>query len=97
MRNRETNIVFACTITQWQNLQGPFWVPNGKVIRKKDYLSTQNVPLDDLQNDSMFRLYIRKKFLTMKMVRHMNRFCRGMVDAPLLAKARLDGAFCSLV
>lgn len=37
MRNRETNMAFACTITQWQNPQGPVWVLNEKVVRKKDY------------------------------------------------------------
>lgn len=57
-------MVFACTITQWQNPLGPAWVLNGKLIRKKDYLSTQIFPLDDLLKEYMFTLDIRKKILT---------------------------------
>jgi len=47
----------------------------------------------------MFRLDIRKKFFTMRMVRHWNRLSREAVDAPFLEafKARLDGALSNLV
>jgi len=46
-----------------------------------------------------FRLDIRKKFFTMRVVKHWNRLPREAVDAPSLAvfKARLDGALISLV
>ncbi|PKU40458.1 hypothetical protein llap_9234 [Limosa lapponica baueri] len=46
-----------------------------------------------------FRLGIRKKFFTMRVVRHWNRFPREAVDAPSLevSKARLDGALSNLV
>ncbi|KFQ92877.1 hypothetical protein Y956_13544, partial [Nipponia nippon] len=46
-----------------------------------------------------FRLDIRKKFFTMRMVRHWNRLPREAVDAPSLEvfKARLDGALSNLV
>ncbi|KFQ95362.1 hypothetical protein Y956_15219, partial [Nipponia nippon] len=46
-----------------------------------------------------FRLDIRKKFFTMTVVRHWNRFPREVVDAPSLevSKARLDGALSNLV
>ncbi|PKU36306.1 reverse hypothetical protein [Limosa lapponica baueri] len=46
-----------------------------------------------------FGLDIRKKFFTMRMVRHWNRFLREVVDAPSLEvfKARLDGALSNLV
>ena len=49
--------------------------------------------------DGRFRLDLRKKFFTMRVVRHWNRFPREAVGAPSLAvfKARLDGTLSSLV
>jgi len=46
-----------------------------------------------------FGLDIRKKFFTMRVVRHWNRFPREAVDAPSLEvfKAILDGALSNLV
>ena len=46
-----------------------------------------------------FRLDIRKKFFTVRVVRHLNRLLSEVVDAPSLEafKARLDGALSSLV
>ncbi|KFZ64275.1 hypothetical protein N338_02882, partial [Podiceps cristatus] len=46
-----------------------------------------------------YRLDIRKKFFTTRVVRHWNRLPREAVDAPSLEvfKARLDGALSSLV
>ncbi|KFQ36555.1 hypothetical protein N332_10782, partial [Mesitornis unicolor] len=48
---------------------------------------------------SSFRLDIRKKFFTVRVVRHWHRLPREVVDAPLLAvfKARLDRALSNLV
>ncbi|KFW79175.1 hypothetical protein N305_04061, partial [Manacus vitellinus] len=45
------------------------------------------------------RLDIRKKFFTVRVVRHWNRMPREAVDAPNLAvfKARLDKALSNLV
>ncbi|KFO53831.1 hypothetical protein N302_08542, partial [Corvus brachyrhynchos] len=46
-----------------------------------------------------FRLGIRKKFLTVRVLRHWNRLPREAVDAPSLEvfKARLDEALSDLV
>ena len=46
-----------------------------------------------------FKVDIRKKFFTMRVVRHWNRLPREAVAAPSLEvfKARLDGALSSLV
>jgi len=49
--------------------------------------------------DGRFRLDIRKKFFTMRVVRHWHRLLRETVAAPSLEmfKARLDGALSNLV
>ncbi|KFZ56119.1 hypothetical protein N321_08139, partial [Antrostomus carolinensis] len=49
--------------------------------------------------EGRFRLDIRKKFFTQRVVRHWNRLPREVVDAPSLQafKARLDGALGSLI
>ncbi|KFW07367.1 hypothetical protein N327_12322, partial [Fulmarus glacialis] len=46
-----------------------------------------------------FRLDIRQKFFTMKVVKHWSRFPREVVDAPSLGtfKVRLDGAVNNLI
>ena len=49
--------------------------------------------------EGRFRLDIRKKFFTVRVMRHWNRLPREVVDAPSLKafKARLDGALSNLV
>jgi len=49
--------------------------------------------------EGRFRLDIRKKFFTMRVVKDWNRLPREAVDAPSLVvfKARLDGALSNLV
>ncbi|KFR01439.1 hypothetical protein N306_09070, partial [Opisthocomus hoazin] len=49
--------------------------------------------------EGRFRLDIRKKFFTMRVVRHWNRLPREVVEAPSLEtfKARLDRALSNLV
>ncbi|KFP51308.1 hypothetical protein N323_03997, partial [Cathartes aura] len=49
--------------------------------------------------EGRFRLDIKEKFFTVRVVRHWNRLPREAVDAPSLEvfKARLDGALSNLV
>ncbi|KFR09272.1 hypothetical protein Y956_11948, partial [Nipponia nippon] len=49
--------------------------------------------------EGRFRIDIRKKFFTMRVVRHWNRLPREVVDASSLQvfKARLDGALSNLL
>ncbi|KFR09154.1 hypothetical protein Y956_11820, partial [Nipponia nippon] len=49
--------------------------------------------------EGRFRFNIRKKFFTMRVVRHWNKLPREVVDAPSLEvfKARLDRALSNLV
>ncbi|GAB0184773.1 hypothetical protein GRJ2_000942600 [Grus japonensis] len=49
--------------------------------------------------EGRFRLDVRKKFFTVRVVRHWNKLPREAVDAPSLAvfKTRLDGALGNLV
>jgi len=46
-----------------------------------------------------FRLDMRKKFFTVRVVKHWHRLPRGVVDAPLLEtfKVRLDGVLSNLM
>ncbi|KFP13735.1 hypothetical protein Z169_02961, partial [Egretta garzetta] len=50
-------------------------------------------------NQGRFRLDIRKKFFTMRVVKHWKGLRREVVEAPSLEtfKARLDGALSSLI
>ncbi|KFQ87821.1 hypothetical protein N337_01400, partial [Phoenicopterus ruber ruber] len=49
--------------------------------------------------EGRYRLEIRKKFFTMRVVKHWNRLPREAVEAPSLEafKVRLDGALGNLI
>ncbi|KFV96554.1 hypothetical protein N327_06030, partial [Fulmarus glacialis] len=49
--------------------------------------------------EGRFRLDVRRKFFTMRVVKHWHRLPREVVDAPSLEtfKVRLDGALSSLI
>ena len=49
--------------------------------------------------EGRFRLDVRKKLFTVRVVRHWSRLPREVVDAPSLEvfKARLDGALSNLI
>ncbi|KFQ08824.1 hypothetical protein N330_01641, partial [Leptosomus discolor] len=49
--------------------------------------------------EGRFRLDIKKKFFTMRVVKHWHRLPREAVEAPSLEtfKARLDGALSTLI
>ncbi|KFW61538.1 hypothetical protein AS28_02149, partial [Pygoscelis adeliae] len=49
--------------------------------------------------EGRFRLDIRKKFFTVRVLKHWHRLPREVVDAPSLEtfKARLDGALSNLM
>ncbi|KFP51187.1 hypothetical protein N323_06681, partial [Cathartes aura] len=49
--------------------------------------------------EGRFRLDVRKKFFTLRVLKHWNRLPREVVDAPSLEtfKVRLDGALSNLI
>ena len=84
-------------IVAFQNLKGAYKKEEERLFTKVDSDRTRGNGLKLRQR--RFRLDIRRKFFTQKVVTHWNRLPKEVVDAPSLEafKARLDVALSSLV
>lgn len=71
----------------------------GDGLFKEGYVVTGGGELALNCKRGRFRLDIRNKFFTVRVVRHWNRLPREVVDAPSLEafKTKLDGALSNLV
>jgi len=88
----------------WGDLRAAFQFLKGAYRKGGEGLFTRVSSDRKRENSSelkegRFRLDIRKKFFTMRVVKHWNRWPREAVNAPSLAgfKARLDGVLSNLV
>jgi len=88
----------------WGDLRAAFQYLNGAYKKAGEELFTRTCSNRTTGNsfklkEGRFRSDIRKKFFTMRLVRHWNRLARGIVDVSCLEvfKARLDGASSKLV
>jgi len=88
----------------WEDLVAVFQYLKGAYKKAGEGLFTRTCSDRTRSNgfklkEGRFRLGIRKKYFTMRAVRHWNRFPREVVDAPYLEtfKVRLDGALSNLV
>jgi len=86
------------------DLLAAFWYVKGAYKKDGDGLFTRVCSNGTRGNgcqlkEGRFRLDLRKKFFTMRVVKHWNSLPREAVDAPSLAvfKVRLDGALSNLV
>ena len=84
-------------IAAFQYLKGAYKQEGSKLFERVDNSRTRGKSFK--LKEGRFRLYVRGKFFTMRVVRCWNRLPREVVDAPSLEvfKARLDGALGSLV
>jgi len=84
-------------ITAFQYLKGAYRKDGDNLFSKAccDRIRSNGFKL----NEHRFRLDIRSKFFTMRMVKHWNRFPRELTEFPSLKtlKVSLDGALSSLV
>ena len=103
-RLRELGLFSLKNRRLWGDLIAAFQYLKGAYRKDGEGLFTRVCSDRSRANDSKlkegrFRLDIRKKFFTMRVVRHWNRLPRAAVDAPSLEvfKARLDGALSILV
>ena len=84
-------------IAAFQYLKGPYKQEESQLFERVDNSRTRGNGFK--LKEGRFRLDVRGKFFTMRMVRSWNRLPREAVDALSLEvfKARLDGALGSLV
>ncbi|KFQ58890.1 hypothetical protein N334_01243, partial [Pelecanus crispus] len=84
-------------IVTFQYLKGAYRKDGGKLFSKACCDRTRSNGFKLKKN--RFRLDIRKKFFTMRVVKHWHRFPIEVVEAPSLAtfQARLDGAVSTLI
>ena len=84
-------------IASFQYLKGAYKQEGQQLLRRVDSDRTRGNGLKLRQG--RFRLDLRKKFFTQRVVTHWNRLLKEVVDAPSLEtlKARLDVALGSLV
>ncbi|KFW69648.1 hypothetical protein AS28_01016, partial [Pygoscelis adeliae] len=88
----------------WEDLIAAFQYLNGAYKKDGDKLFSRACCDRTKSNgfkleEGRFRLDIRKKFFTLRVVKHWNRLPREVVDAPSLEtfKVRLDGALSNLI
>ncbi|KFP14920.1 hypothetical protein Z169_07467, partial [Egretta garzetta] len=84
-------------ITAFQYLKGAYRKEGENLFSRASCVRTRGNGFK--LNQGRFRLDIRKKFFTMRVVKHWNRLPREVVEAPSLEafKARLDGALSNLI
>ncbi|KFQ57349.1 hypothetical protein N334_02051, partial [Pelecanus crispus] len=84
-------------IAAFQYLKGAYMKDGGNLFSKACCDRTRNNGFKLKRN--RFRLHIRKKFFTLRVVKHWNRLPREVVLVPSLEtlKVRLDGALSSLI
>ena len=84
-------------IAAFQYLKGAYKQEGERWFMRADSDRTRGNGFE--MEEGRFRLDIRKKFFTLRVVRHWNRLPSEAMDAPSLEafKARLDGALSSLV
>jgi len=87
----------------WGHFRAAFWYPKGAYKKAGEGLSTRACSDRTKGNafklkEGRFRLDIRNKLFTLRVVRHGNRLPREALDAASsVFKARLDGALSNLV
>jgi len=103
-RLRELGLLSLDKRRLWGNLIAAFQYLKGAYRKDGEGLFTRVCSNRIRENgcklkEGRFRLDIRKKFFTIRVLRHWNRLPREAVDAPSLAvfKARLNGALSNLV
>ena len=90
--NMQGNLIAA-----FQYLKGAYKQERSKLFERVDNIRTRGNGFK--LKEGRFRLDVRGKFFTRRVVRCWNRLPREVVDAPSLEvfKARLDGALANLV